>query len=100
MFTLQTEIKCSPTLPRCSAKGVTSHPSGNSWTTSSPSETSSDRSRAATKRMQQQARTENTLDQQSSDSPSLTPTDPNQHLVDVFKQFTRVMKDNSTSDTK
>jgi hypothetical protein len=31
--------------------------------------------------------------------PSTPPTtDPNQNLVDVFKQLTRVMRDNNTSD--
>jgi hypothetical protein len=45
-----------------------------------------------------QATAEETLAQQTV-TPSHTPTtDPNQHLVDVFKQLTRVMKDSNTSD--
>ena len=37
--------------------------------------------------------------QQSSDAHSNPTPYPNQNLVEVFKQLTRVMKDNNTSDT-
>jgi hypothetical protein len=48
--------------------------------------------------MQQQATAEINLAQQMTE-PTTTPTnDSNQNLVDVFKQLTRVMRDNNTSD--
>ena len=47
-------------------------------------------------KLQQQATAENVLAQHS--PASKYHSDPNQNLVDVFKQLTRVMKDNNTSD--
>ncbi len=47
-------------------------------------------------KLQQQEMAENELAQQS--TASKFHSDPNQNLVDVFKQLTRVMKDNNTSD--
>jgi hypothetical protein len=47
-------------------------------------------------KLQQQETAENELAQHN--NASNTHSDPNQHLVDVFKQLTRVMKDNNTSD--
>jgi hypothetical protein len=47
-------------------------------------------------KLQHQATAENELAQQNTTSQH--HSDPNQNLVDVFKQLTRVMKDNNTPD--
>ncbi len=49
-------------------------------------------------KLQEQATAEHTLAQQTSEQSNTTNIDPNQHLMDVFKQLTRVMKDSNTSD--
>jgi hypothetical protein len=48
------------------------------------------------KKMQQQETAEYNVAQQM--TPPTSTADPNQHLVDVFRQLTRVMKDKNTSD--
>jgi hypothetical protein len=49
-------------------------------------------------KMQQQATAEINLAQQMIEPSTPSTNDLNQHLVDVFKQLTRVMRDNNTSD--
>jgi hypothetical protein len=48
-------------------------------------------------RIEQQALQETNIAHHESPTSSLP--DPNQHLVDVFRQLTKVMKDSNTSDT-
>ena len=50
-------------------------------------------------RIEQQEQHEQTMAQQSSDAHSNPTPDPNQNLVEVFKQLTRVMKENKKSET-